>query len=73
MGQVTIGRLRGDTVVETKATLKVVRARVKCVLIYSKIENATLCCYHGHRLVYSNILEDRECNPVCYHGHRLHT
>ena len=28
---------------ETKATLKVVRARVKCVLIYSKIEKATLC------------------------------
>ena len=28
---------------ETKATLKVVRARVKRVLIYSKIENAILC------------------------------
>ena len=28
------GSLRADTVVETKATLKVDRARVKCVLIY---------------------------------------
>ena len=35
--------LRGDTVVITKATLKVVRARVKCVLIYSNIENAIIC------------------------------
>ena len=34
--------LRGDTVVITKATLKEVRTRVKCVLIYSNIENATL-------------------------------
>ena len=34
--------LRGDTVEETKATLKVVRTRVKRVLIYSKIENAAL-------------------------------
>ena len=30
--------LRGDTVVETKATLKVARTRLKRVLIYSKIE-----------------------------------
>ena len=29
---------RGDTVVETKAALTVVIARVKCVLIYSNIE-----------------------------------
>ena len=29
---------RGDTVVETMATLTVVRARVKCVLIYPNIE-----------------------------------
>ena len=28
-------KLRGDTVVETKATLKVVRTGVKLVLIYS--------------------------------------
>ena len=34
--------LRGDTAVETKATLTVVRARVKSVLIYSKIETVTL-------------------------------
>ena len=27
----------------TKAALKVDRARVKCVLIYSHIENVTLC------------------------------
>ena len=35
--------LRGDTTAETKATLKVVKARLKRVLIYSKIQNATLC------------------------------
>ena len=35
--------LRGDTVVGTKATFEVVRTRVKCVLIYSKTENALLC------------------------------
>ena len=35
--------LRGNTAVETKATSKVNRTRVKRVLIYSKIENATLC------------------------------
>ena len=34
---------KGDTAVETKTTLTVVRARVKCVLIYSIIEIATLC------------------------------
>ena len=28
---------------ETKATLRVVRTRVKYVLVYLKIENATLC------------------------------
>ena len=28
---------------KTKATLTAVRARVKCVLIYSNIENATIC------------------------------
>ena len=33
--------LRGDTVGETKATLKVVRTRFRRVLIYSKIDNAT--------------------------------
>ena len=36
-------RLRRDTVVQTKATLKVVRIRVNCVLLYSDIENVTLC------------------------------
>ena len=36
-------KLRGDTVVETKATLKVVRTSVKYVLIYSQIETAILC------------------------------
>ena len=30
-------------VVETKATLKVVKTRLEHVLIYSKIENASLC------------------------------
>ena len=35
--------LKGYTVVETKATLKVVRTRVEHVLIYSLIENATPC------------------------------
>ena len=30
-------------VVKKKSTLKVVRIRVKCDLIYSKIENGTLC------------------------------
>ena len=35
--------LRGDRVVKTKETLTVVRARTKCVLISSNIENATLC------------------------------
>ena len=34
--------LRGYTIVETKATVTVVRTRVKCVLIFSKIENAIL-------------------------------
>ena len=38
-----LDRLRGDSAVETKATLTVARARVKCVLIYSNIENAILC------------------------------
>ena len=42
--------LMGDTVVETKATLKVVRTRLKPVLICSKIDNATLVRYHGHKL-----------------------
>ena len=32
---------------ETKATLKVVRTREKCVLIYWKIENATLSSLSG--------------------------
>ena len=32
---------------KTKATLKVVRARVKCVLIYLNIENATVCSLPG--------------------------
>ena len=40
---INISDLRGDAVVETKATLKVVGARVKCVLRYSSIKNATLC------------------------------
>ena len=34
--------LRGHTVVETKVTLKVVRTRVKRVLMYSKVENASM-------------------------------
>ena len=39
-----VGRtLRRDTVLEAKATLKVVRTRLKRVLIYSKIDNAFLC------------------------------
>ena len=38
-----INNLRGDKVVETKATLKVVRTRVKSVLIFSNIETAALC------------------------------
>ena len=33
--------LRGNTVMETKASLKVVRTGVKRVLIYSETENAT--------------------------------
>ena len=58
-------------IVETKVTLKVVRTGVKRVLIYSKIENATL--YSGNKGNFesgqnrskacSYILEDRECNP----------
>ena len=43
--------LRGDMVVETKATLKVVRTGVKRVLIYSKIENATFCSLPWTRAV----------------------
>ena len=35
--------LRGDTVVQTKTTLKVVRTREKRLLTYTKIENAILC------------------------------
>ena len=35
--------LRGNTVVQTKATLKVVRTREKRLLTYTKIENAILC------------------------------
>ena len=34
--------LRGDTVMRIKAALKEVRTRLKRVLIYSKIGNATL-------------------------------
>ena len=37
------GKLREDTVVEAKATLKVVRTGVEHVLICSKLWNATLC------------------------------
>ena len=37
------GTLRGDTVLETKATLKVVGTSLKRVLIYSKTDKATLC------------------------------
>ena len=37
--------LRGDTVLETKATLKVVNTRVKCVFIYMKIEKS-ITIYH---------------------------
>ena len=37
--------LRGDTVVEAKVTLKVVRTGVKRVLMYSKVENATFCSF----------------------------
>ena len=37
------GAFKGNTVVETKATLKVVRTKVKRLVIYSKIENPTLC------------------------------
>ena len=51
--------LREDTVVETKATLKVVRTRVKYVLIYCNIiesgQNKSKVC--------SYILGDRESNP----------
>ena len=39
--------LRKDTVVETKATLEVVR---KCVLTYSKMENVIFGRYYGHKL-----------------------
>ena len=35
--------LKEDTIVETKATLRVARARLKRVLTYSKIETAALC------------------------------
>ena len=42
-GFVEKSTLRGDTVAQTKATLKSVRTRVKRVLVYSKIENAVLC------------------------------
>ena len=35
---------------ETKAALKVVRARVKCVLIYSNIEKATFWLLLGYKL-----------------------
>ena len=38
-----IPRLKGNTVVLTKVTWKVVRTRVERVLIYSMIENAILC------------------------------
>ena len=38
-----LGNSMGDTVVKTKVTLKVARTGVKRALIYSKIENATLC------------------------------
>ena len=34
--------LRGDRVVETRAALKVVSTRVKCLLMYSKTEKAAL-------------------------------
>ena len=38
-----VASLRGGAVLETKATLEVVRTRVECVLICSKIANATPC------------------------------
>ena len=38
-----MSQLMGDTVAGKKATVKVVRTRLKLVLIYSKIDNATLC------------------------------
>ena len=59
--------LRRDTVVETKPTLKVIRTRLKRVLIYSKIEDATLCYFESGQnktKVCSYILKDRECNPL---------
>ena len=64
---------------ETKATLKVVRTRVKCVLIYSNIETATLCSllrtqvanfivkmYNALQLCTSNRLVDYQlpCPPL---------
>ena len=60
---VYIEGLRGDTVVETKATLTVVRARVKCVLIYSNIENTTLC-YLGHKL--HALFQNGQCFVATY-------
>ena len=43
--------IKGDPVVETKATLKVVRTRLKGVLIYSKIDTMQSSVrYLGHKL-----------------------
>ena len=43
--------LRGDTVVQTKATLKVARTRVKRVLIYTQRQTMQpFVRYHGHKL-----------------------
>ena len=55
---------RGDKVVETKATLKVVRTRLKRVLIYSKIDNATICSLPWTQVVHF-ILEGTIFCSVC--------
>ena len=68
---------RGHTVEETKATLKVVRTRVKRVLMYTRIENAALCLLPWTQaviagvkrvLIYTKIENASLCS---YHGHKL--
>ena len=62
-------KLRGDTAVETRATLKVVRTREKRVLIYWKIEHATLCSLPWTQVANyfkrDNILQLRSSNKLC--------
>ena len=53
-----VPRLRGDMVLETKATLKVVRTRIKYMFLYTqrkRMQSKSICSY---------ILKDTECNPL---------